>query len=514
MTSNLVNNRHLYWLAGSLAATGIVIFLFKFLVLGFPVTPGATTDLWDVEMRLRFQASGGPVKVSLTIPSEVRPYTIVDENFVSRGYGLTTAHSAANRQAIWSVRRASGQQTLYYRVMVQRLETKGTLVTRTPPEVVAVELAEAQRVAAIALLAEIRERSADRGTLVAQLLQHLKQPGRDTNAALLVGKKADAQKRIETAIQVLAIDDIPARIIQGVRLEEGRDVKIVPWLQVHDGKQQWRYYDPNTGEAGQPEDYLTLWRGSEQQVQLEGGRRPDIVISIRRGEQASMRAAAVRSSIVSPHVMQFSLFSLPVQTQEVYRVLLLIPLGAFLLVILRNMVGVKTFGTFMPVLIALAFRETQLLWGIVMFTLVVALGLAMRFYLDRLKLLLVPRLAAVLIVVVMLMAGISIFSHQLGLERGLSIALFPMVILTMTIERMSIVWDERGPAEAIQQGAGSLVVAAIAFLVMSNSYVVHIIFVFPELLLVVLAMTLLLGRYTGYRMSELVRFKILAKEGR
>jgi hypothetical protein len=227
-----------------------------------------------------------------------------------------------------------------------------------------------------------------------------------------------------------------------------------------------------------------------------------------------MRAAAVRSSIVSPHVMQFSLFSLPVQTQEVYRVLLLIPLGAFLLVILRNMVGVKTFGTFMPVLIALAFRETQLLWGIVMFTLVVALGLAMRFYLDRLKLLLVPRLAAVLIVVVMLMAGISIFSHQLGLERGLSIALFPMVILTMTIERMSIVWDERGPAEAIQQGAGSLVVAAIAFLVISNSYVVHIIFVFPELLLVVLAMTLLLGRYTGYRMSELVRFKILAKEGR
>jgi hypothetical protein len=191
---------------------------------------------------------------------------------------------------------------------------------------------------------------------------------------------------------------------------------------------------------------------------------------------------------------------------------LLIPLGAFLLVILRNVIGIKTFGTFMPVLIALAFRETQLLWGVALFTLIVALGLAMRFYLEQLKLLLVPRLAAVLIVVVLLMAGISIISNQLGLERGLSIALFPMVILTMTIERMSIVWDERGPAEAIHQGLGSLAAATLVYLVMSNHFVAHLIFVFPELLLLVLAMTLLLGRYSGYRLFELFRFKVLARD--
>jgi len=249
-------------------------------------------------------------------------------------------------------------------------------------------------------------------------------------------------------------------------------------------------------------------------VHLDGGRRPEVMVSVRRSEQAGVLAAAMRSNTVSPHLLQFSLLSLPVQTQEVYRVLLLIPLGAFLLVILRNVVGVKTFGTFMPVLIALAFRETQLVGGIVLFTLVVALGLAVRFYLDHLKLLVVPRLAAVLIVVVLLMAGISIISYQLGLERGLSIALFPMVILTMTIERMSIVWDERGPAEAIQQGAGSLVVATLAYLVMSNSYVAHIVFVFPELLLLLLALTLLLGRYSGYRLLELGRFKVLARDNK
>lgn len=63
--------------------------------------------------------------------------------------------------------------------------------------------------------------------------------------------------------------------------------------------------------------------------------------------------------------------------------------------------------------------------------------------------------------------------------------------------------------EAIQQGLGSLVVAAICFSVMELEVLKHLFFVFPELLLWVLAICLLLGRYSGYRLLELVRFKSL-----
>jgi hypothetical protein len=153
--------------------------------------------------------------------------------------------------------------------------------------------------------------------------------------------------------------------------------------------------------------------------------------------------------------MEFSLYSLPLQTQNVYRILLMVPLGAFLIVLLRNVIGIKTFGTFMPILIALAFRETELIWGIVLFSLIVALGLAIRFYLEYLQLLLVPRLAAVLIIVIILMTMMTIFSYKLGFSHGLSIALFPMVILAMTIERMSLIWEEKGPSEAITQGVAA-----------------------------------------------------------
>jgi hypothetical protein len=105
-----------------------------------------------------------------------------------------------------------------------------------------------------------------------------------------------------------------------------------------------------------------------------------------------------------------------------------------------------------------------------------------------------------------------VISNRLGLEVGLNVALFPMIIMTMTIERVSVAWEERGPGFAISQAAGSIAIAALAYLVMGQKQLQHVIFVFPELLLVLLAMTLLLGRYSGYRLTELFRFRALARE--
>jgi hypothetical protein len=87
-----------------------------------------------------------------------------------------------------------------------------------------------------------------------------------------------------------------------------------------------------------------------------------------------------------------------------------------------------------------------------------------------------------------------------------------MVIMTMTIERVSVIWDERGPAEAITQAIGSLAIASLCYLLMTLPFIEHLFFTFPELLLVLLGATILLGRYTGYRLLELRRFRALAEE--
>ncbi|MBU0498793.1 MAG: hypothetical protein KJ867_01900 [Gammaproteobacteria bacterium] len=67
--------------------------------------------------------------------------------------------------------------------------------------------------------------------------------------------------------------------------------------------------------------------------------------------------------------------------------------------------------------------------------------------------------------------------------------------------------------DALQQGAGSLLVAALAYYLMNIQLLQHLFFVFPELLLLCLAAVLLMGRYSGYRLMELRRFRQMRHVG-
>jgi hypothetical protein len=189
-----------------------------------------------------------------------------------------------------------------------------------------------------------------------------------------------------------------------------------------------------------------------------------------------------------------------------FKLIMLLPVGALVVVFMRVMVGITTSGTFMPVLIAMAFLQTELIPGVLSFLLVVSVGLMIRSYLSILNLLLVARIATLVIVVIGIISVFSVISYRLGLLQGLTITFFPMIILAWTIERMSILWEEEGGREVLIQGGGSLLVAVAAHQLMDQQLTRHLAFNFPELHLVVLALIMVLGRYKGYRLSELLRF--------
>src|SRR5690606_9825782 len=208
-------------------------------------------------------------------------------------------------------------------------------------------------------------------------------------------------------------------------------------------------------------------------------------------------------------VLDFSIHSLPLSEQALFKGILLIPVGVLIVSLFRILIGVRTSGTFMPVLIAIAFIQTSLVAGLVGFVLIVGVGLMIRSCLSRLNLLLVARISAVIISVIILIAAFAVLSFQLGLAEGLKITIFPMVILAWTIERMSILWEEEGPQEVLVQGGGSLLVALLAWLAMSNGVIRHLTFNFLGLQFIFMAVVLLLGNYTGYRLLEFRRFRPL-----
>jgi hypothetical protein len=471
--------------------------------------------MWNVEARVKFETHGKPAKVSLFLPSGSDDYAVMDEQFLSGKFGLATSKRKGNRMAVWSARKVRGTQNLYYKATVRKM--MGSTLTRKAkmPPLPTPGFEGPKLEAAKSLMAELKAKSADTPTMVAAVIERLNKPEADVNAKLLIGDDTSVLHKLQTAVDLLAGQSVRARIVNGIRLSEAKTeystkTPLTHWLEVfHDD--QWISFNPVTGDMGANEEWLPWWRGDDKLVHLEGGDNLSVTISVSPNIEEAVASAIRRAQITKPFLYRFSLFSLPVNTQAVYRVILLVPVGAVLLILLRNVIGIKTFGTFMPVLIGLAFRETGLWRGALIFIILVAIGLAIRFYLERLKLLAVPRLTAVLISVVGVMAVLSVITHGMGGNTGLSVALFPMVILAMTIERMSIVWEERGAQEAIVSGLGSIFTAGLAFVVMNIEIIEHLVFVFPELLLIALALSLLLGRYTGYRLTDLYRFRELAR---
>ena len=501
-----------YILAAILILIGSLTFLYKHLYLHFPLKPKEQVESYVVEIKVSFSPRyNKSIKANLFLPQTNEDYLVVDENFLSRGFGLTTLTEDSNRQAIWTIRKASGVQTLYYRAVIKRNIDSLLTSKEQVPEIVLPEVTEAELNAINTIISVIQQKSADPNTFVTNLIANLNRTD-DENIAFLLGRKPDEFKKIQIAKIILNYAKFPARFQNGIILERiGKKISIIPRLEVYFDK-KWFSYDIKTGSLSLPMSYFPLWYGDSNLINVTGAEQPKYEIGVESFKEDAIIGLIESGKVAKPFLLDFSLFSLPIDTQAVYRVLIMIPVGAFVIIFFRTIIGIKTFGTFMPVLIGLAFRETQLINGIVFFIILIGAGLLVRFFLDKLNLLIVPRLASILTVIVLIMIFVSIISHKLGFESGLSVALFPMVILSMTIERMSVVWDELGAWQAFKQSISTIFCAAIAFFVMVNPLLEHIVFVFPEVLLIILAFNLILGRYMGYRLLELGRFRSLVKE--
>jgi hypothetical protein len=503
-------NLHLKILIATLVALGVLITGYQIYVLDIPVTEDETDDIWSLDAKVEFRAAPGtPIKAQFFIPPLNQDYVSLNESFISNNYGVSINNQKGNRRVTWSSRRASGTQTLYYRLVLTKRYSEEQAKAAPPPTPQPVQLEGPEQVAADALINPIRQHSADIETFISETIRRVNDIT-DDNVKLLLAGGTSAMDKARVIDLLLSNARIPLELVHTIRLENTEAQTPELWLRSYNGE-RWLYFHPETGQQGIPDNRLVWWTGSDPLLALEGGRQANVTLTVSNSEMNALRLAKLTTQNSASALLEYSLYGLPLQSQRVYQVMIMIPVGVLVILILRNLIGMQTLGTFTPVLIALAFRETELGWGIALFTLITALGLSLRSYLEHLKLQMLPRLSVVLTFVVLVIAAISLFSHKLGLEKALAVSLFPMVILTMTIERLSITWEERGGAQSLKAAVGTLIAATLAHLLMTIPELTYFVFTFPAVLLILVAFMLAMGRYRGYRLTELMRFKALIK---
>jgi hypothetical protein len=488
---------------------------------------------YRLELRMSLVGNGHDVAVRAAVPTSGSRQQITREIVSSGAFAYSVETEPGLRRAQWEARAVEGEHRLVYgatvRTQARQYELADDLgLPARHPESVQPFLEPGPEVQSDApevasLLAELvpdPDTAGLRGTLerVFRYARDEIDPApftgtTDALTCLRLGEgSCGGKSRLLVALARAA--GIPARLVGGVILREGRwrstHVWAEAWIRGH-----WVPFCPlNDYFAEIPETYLAIYRGEHplinhsKDINFRYGFESRRVLAPPNEWARSARLPGVAA--LSSWEM-FERFQVPV---DLLKVVLMLPFGILVVVVARNIVGIETFGTFVPALLAVAFGETGLVAGVVLFAIIVICGTLVRGVLERFPMLQAPRLAVVLTAVVAIMLVVALAGAASGTVIPSWISLFPLAILTMVIERVTVTLEEEGTRRVLELAAGTLLVVAASYAVMQSEWLQVATLIFPELLLFPVAGFVIAGRWLGMKASEVFRFRSALTETR
>ena len=513
-------NRAVVVTAGLLLFCGGSSFLYKHLVLGMALVPDPSARVWRVDFEVSSTPGTSPTgQIEVLLPRSSPHQVLLDEQSFDAGLKFSIRESENDRRAVWFGDFSESPIVAYsLRVYVP----KGSGRFRAPDSFFQekVPLAKALGTAAPEYAAILEKLGIDRTAepdaiiattfgFVAFEIESAAQGSHDPRV-VLTSREGSIEGKTNLLLELLSAAGVEARERKGLRLHRAGRGVIEPFIEAQVGTRVVPLLVTTDGPHRFPKDFLTLSSGALSPLSVRGVSNPQLEITLLR-ESLPPEELASFVSPSSPFWRSISLYRLPISTRSVLEILLVIPLGVLVAAMFRNLIGIRTFGTFMPMLIALSLRETSLTAGLTLIVGCLTAGVVGRLMLDRLRLLFVPRVCLLLSIVVVTVTGLSLLGHSLqvrSLGQGL---LFPIVILAMLIERISVTTLEEGWSSSFKLLGGSFALAAMTYPLFRSSFLSHLFLGFPELILVVMSALVLVGGYTGFRIMELWRFRSLAE---
>lgn len=484
------------------AAYGIY---YKVKYWGFSVSPREMTDVWRIDAKISFKPISKKVHVDLTIPNKNESFRVLSEEIIADGYDVS--QDEVNNRISFEGENKNGKQNIYYRLSVYD-DAKNSQINTIAPEKIERPILseeEQQQMRKIWELAELQE-----GNKVQKIISVVNREMANPSMSLVLPLKYTRKEFAEKIIQILAYKRIPARIARAIKLEEGKKTEKPDIMLEAYFDNVWSLYDLNTAKIGLPKNWIVFQRGGLSLLDVRGGTDSKVMFSVLKSIATPMKMAEYRAK---SHEMlseyKYSIYALPLLEQNTLKWLMIFPLAILVVVILRNVIGVSTMGTFTPMLLSMSLVKTGFVPGLVCFSIMIVLGLLMRALVAKLNLLLVPRISFVVIFVILLIQLLTIVGYKMDSSLVSSAIFFPIIITAWIIERASITWEEEGARNTLQEIFNTLLTAIVTYFVISNETVRHVMFAFNELNIVIMFVVMLLGTYTGYRLTEITRFASL-----
>jgi len=195
--------------------------------------------------------------------------------------------------------------------------------------------------------------------------------------------------------------------------------------------------------------------------------------------------------------------------------LLLLPMVAAAIASARHLLGIRGFGIFLPAALSIVFVATGPIVGIALFLVIVAISTAARMTLRKLKIKLqyLPKMALLLWFVAIGVLGVLFTTPIIQHPDLTNVSIFPVLVLVLLAEDFNRVQAGKSAKTAINLATETLILSLASYVLLTLKPMQEFALLNPEiLLLIVIAIDYLVGKYVGLRFIELWRFRRLISD--
>lgn len=192
---------------------------------------------------------------------------------------------------------------------------------------------------------------------------------------------------------------------------------------------------------------------------------------------------------------------------------LLFPLIAALIAASRHIIGLRGFGIYIPAVLSVALVSTGIAEGTIIFLAIVITAIIAGRFIKKTKLSYLPRAGLLLWMVSLGILGTLFIAPVLGLTSLMSVNIFPILILVLLSENFLDAQTRSKQSEAIALTVETIALAAISGLILKWEPMQKLALSEPELLIVFVALfNFVIGKFTGLRLTERLRFRNIIEE--
>jgi len=199
-------------------------------------------------------------------------------------------------------------------------------------------------------------------------------------------------------------------------------------------------------------------------------------------------------------------------SQNVIYLLLAVPFIVFVISFLRQFVGLSTFGVYAPLMLTLSFMVLGLKLGLFVFAVVMGVSYLIRLVFERVELLYIPKVSLLLSLLALsffLVLGVAV---EFDSPVNLSLTIFPMLVMATLSEKFLSAQSSEGTRSAVITAAETVFISFVAYAIVTWAWMQNGILALPEVILIPILGNIWLGRFTGLRLSEYIKFRSLFRE--